>query len=142
MTEKREAKTLMQWARYVPILDELLLHIANERHCSAFQGYELKLQGVKAGVSDYFLPLPRGQFHGMWLELKTTTGRLQPLQDYWLAKMRTTGYSGQVAYGAIDAIDKIKGYLNLGDFHVRDNRLDAGVCNRCACCKAMAKISR
>lgn len=113
-TEQREALKLMQWARYVPILNELLFHVANERHCTPQQGHMFKCLGVKAGVSDYILPLPRGRYHGMFLELKRDrTGRLTPEQKIWLEKMRITGYHAVVAYGAEEAIQYFKEYLEI-----------------------------
>lgn len=113
--ERKEAQIYYGWACTVPILEELLFHIGNERHTTPWEGHQLKLEGVRAGVSDYFLPLPRGKYCGLWIELKTIHGKLQPNQKYWLAKMRACGYAACVAYGAPQAIEFTQRYLALGD---------------------------
>jgi hypothetical protein len=71
-----------------------------------------KLMGVKAGVSDYFLPLARGKYHGFWLELKRDkAARATDTQRHWLEKMKAQGYQAVLAYGHQDAIRLTKEYL-------------------------------
>jgi hypothetical protein len=111
-TEKKEAIIYYQWAQSIPLLADLLIHIANERECSSIQGHLLKLQGVKAGVSDYFLPLPIGKYHGMWLELKRDKdGIVSDLQNLWLQRMAKLGFKTFIAYGSHHAIQLTKEYL-------------------------------
>ena len=38
----------------------------------------LKMQGAKAGVPDMFLPVPRGEFHGLFIELKRPIVKGEP----------------------------------------------------------------
>ncbi len=52
----------------------------------------LKATGVKRGVADTFLPEPRGIYHGLYVELKTPTGRLSDKQKEFIAAMRQRGY--------------------------------------------------
>lgn len=112
-TEAREAVAFMQWVQMHPVLRELMFHVGNERVCTPFQGHQLKLQGVMAGVSDYVLPLAVKPYHGLFLELKRDINcKLTASQDYWLAKVRLNGYAGVVAYGALHAIELTKKYLD------------------------------
>ena len=68
-------------------------HIPNGGLRTAREASALKSQHVKPGVSDYFLALPRGGYHGLWMELKTLTGSVRPEQTEWLALMAAAGYA-------------------------------------------------
>lgn len=52
----------------------------------------LKAEGVKAGVSDLFLPLPRSGYAGLWLEMKAPKGKPTKAQTDWLDLMARAGY--------------------------------------------------
>ncbi len=111
-TEDREAMAYTKWCMLTPVLRDLVLHIANERACSAQQGYKLKMMGVRRGVSDYFVPLPRGKYHGLWIELKKDkTCKPTFEQEVWLARMRVNDYAAFVAHGADQAIKLTKAYI-------------------------------
>jgi hypothetical protein len=78
---------------------------------------DLKDQGVKAGVSDIFLPVPRSTMHGLWIELKRPksphwpAGRMKPEQIEWLDRMGEQGYAAVVCYGWESAMETIISYL-------------------------------
>jgi hypothetical protein len=59
---------------------------------------KLKAEGVRRGVPDIFLPIPRNGSHGLFLELKNgTKGRVSSEQREWLADLDTQGYATAVA---------------------------------------------
>jgi hypothetical protein len=60
---------------------------------------DLKAEGVKPGVPDYLLPVPRGGAVGLALELKTATGRVRPEQREWLAHLEAAGWQVAVVRG-------------------------------------------
>ena len=69
MSEHDEQVALFQWAGYqLGACPELALMFAipngGDRH-PAVAG-KLRDEGVKAGVPDIFLPVPRGKYHGMF----------------------------------------------------------------------------
>lgn len=78
---------------------------------------QLKAQGVKAGVSDIFLPVPKSSMHGLWIELKrpkspqATAGTVSQEQIDWLDRMGGQGYAAVVCYGWTAAMDTIIAYL-------------------------------
>lgn len=114
-SEQQDHLALVKWAKYNPKL-KTLIHIANEYDGGKIGGYRRKLMGVKAGVSDFFLPLPLGGYHGMWLELKRVEGgKVSREQQDWLNLMQELGYFVTVCYGFEDAVSKIRSYLSLGD---------------------------
>lgn len=114
-SETSDHLALVKWAKYNPRL-KCLIHIANEYDGGRIGGYRRKLMGVKAGVSDFFLPLPLSGYHGMWIELKAKEGgRVSREQKNWLDLMQELGYFVSVCYGFDDAVSTIRSYLSLGD---------------------------
>lgn len=69
-----------------------LLAIPNGGRRSAREGARLKAEGVKPGVSDMLLPLRRGGFAGLWLELKAPGEKPNPRQREWIERMNRAGY--------------------------------------------------
>ena len=111
-TEKQEHKCLMQWIRTQQVVRDLIIHIPNEGQRNPIYGYHLKQMGMRAGVSDFFLPLPTPLFHGLWIELKRKeNGRESMEQRTWINKMRGLGYAAFFCYGWEDAKSRIEEYL-------------------------------
>ena len=114
-TEEAEQAAIFEWATLMssqfPEL-HLLFHIPNGGYRAPATAAKLKAQGVKAGVSDLFLPVARGGFHGLWIELKRRKGgKLSPAQQDWLTEMRFQHYRAELAHGAEEACDIIYAYL-------------------------------
>ena len=112
--EAIEQERVIQWARWMsgkyPEL-ELLFHIPNGGRRDRREAAHLKRLGVKPGVSDLFLPVPRGGYHGLWIEMKAPEGTLSMAQKEWLEAMKDQGYVGFVCYGADEACDIIEKYI-------------------------------
>ena len=70
-------------------------------------------EGLKPGVPDLFLPVARGGYHGLYIEMKTPTGRLSKEQTWWLDQLTQQGYFCRVCYGFDEALNLIKDYLKL-----------------------------
>lgn len=115
MSERQHAKALMQWvaleARTHPEL-RLLFHTPNEA-ADPWRRIDQAAQGANPGVPDYLLPVPRGEFHGLAIELKAPGGRLTAVQTWWLDQLRRQGWSTHVAHGWESARDCLLDYLNL-----------------------------
>ena len=72
----------------------------------------LKKQGVKRGVPDMCLPVARGGYHGLYIELKRQKGgTVSDEQREWIAALNTQGYKAIICHGAEEAIEQIRGYL-------------------------------
>ena len=89
----------------------LLYAIPNEDKRSVERVRKLKAQGMRPGLPDLCLPTPRGDFHGLYIELKRPGGKLRPNQELWLKALASQGYMTAVCIGANEAITTIKGYL-------------------------------
>ena len=112
--ESLEQQALFQWAMLsissIPEL-ELLHHIPNGGKRNAREAARLKKEGVRAGVPDIFLPVPRKKYNGMYIELKAKVGRLSDNQKWWIERLEQQGYYCQVCYGWEAARNVILSYL-------------------------------
>ena len=114
-SEEQEQEAVFEWVvlmrNQYPELD-LLYHCPNgaDRHPAV--AAKLKRQGVKAGVPDLFLPVARGGFHGLYIELKRRKGgRVSEEQASWLKALEGQMYRAVVCHGAEEACDEIYRYL-------------------------------
>lgn len=117
MSEAQEQRALFQWAglaeQQYPEL-KLLHHIPNGGKRDVKTAANLKKEGVKAGVPDICLLVARGQYHGLYIELKQPKkGKLQKNQKEWLHALEKQGYSAKVCYGWLEAREVIEIYLSL-----------------------------
>jgi hypothetical protein len=115
-SESENQKAVFTWAelarRQTPEL-ELLLAVPNGGARNIVTARRLKDEGVKPGVPDMFLPVPRGMFHGLWIELKTADGKVSIDQMAWHTALQDQAYDVKVCYGAVEAISQLKLYLML-----------------------------
>ena len=114
-TEAQEQKTLFEWLEWAknkhPEL-ELCHHIANGGSRNTVEAVHLKQQGVKPGVPDICLPVARGGYHGLYIELKRAKGgRVSEAQQRWLDALNEQGYRAVVCNGCEEAIAVISEYM-------------------------------
>lgn len=114
-TEEQEQAYLFQWAMLMtnrfPELS-LLFHIPNGGARSLTEAVRFKRAGVKKGVPDLFLPVARGGFHGLFIELKRERGgRVSKEQKEWLSALEAEKYRAVVCNGAEEACNEIYNYL-------------------------------
>jgi len=94
--------------------------IPNGGHRNMLVAKKMKAEGVKPGVPDIFLPVPRHGYHGLFIEMKTqdnrpktqkSKGGLSDLQREWVTALRDRNYKVVVAYGRDEAVTEITTYL-------------------------------
>ena len=93
---------------------ELLHHIPNGGKRNAREAEHLKQQGVKAGVPDLFLPVARGKWHGLYIEMKAGDNKPTQKQEWWMKKLTEQGYVCMVCYGYKQAMEVLVKYLTGG----------------------------
>lgn len=113
--EGMEQATLFNWAKMqewkYPELD-LMYHIPNGGKRSGTEAARFKAEGVKSGVPDIFLPVPRGGKHGLYIEMKRQKGgSVSDNQSEWIEKLRSQGYRVDVCKGWEAASRVIVEYL-------------------------------
>lgn len=116
--EDVEQMALFRWAAYNrgrwPELD-LMFHVPNGGKRSKAEAKRFKDMGVKAGVSDVFLPVARNGCHGLWIEMKRLrSGRPTADQIKWIENMIKQGYAATVCHGWEQAVKVIEEYMGGG----------------------------
>lgn len=117
-TEAQHQAAVVQWAQQPAVRNKwpqlkLLYHVPNGGSRDRVEGAHLKRQGVKKGVPDLCLPVPRGRYHGLYIELKTEKGKTGPEQEWWLRELNEQGYSAFVCRGWEAAVRTLEWYLEL-----------------------------
>lgn len=113
--EDREQIALMTWVRALSITYPLLTtiyHTPNGGYRDPRTASKFKAMGVKSGVWDIFVPAPQP---GLWIEMKTKTGRLSPEQRNFMLMLEPHGYKFCVARSWIEGAWAIADYLGLPD---------------------------
>lgn len=112
-TEHQEHFALMSWVRTQPRIHDVLIHIPNEGKRDPRLGNKLKRMGMRAGVFDFFIPIPTSLYHGLWIELKRRKGsKISKEQMEWSHKMKSLQYCACFAYGWEEARELILLYLS------------------------------
>ena len=113
--EAIEQAKVVAWAkRHEHIYPYLwLLHCSlNGVKMTKAQAVRAIAQGMKKGVADLFLPVKKGVYSGLYIEMKSEKGRTSIDQSKFLTAVSENDYLAHICYSAVEAIDKIKGYYN------------------------------
>lgn len=112
--EAIEQAAVIAWARaneqnyqYLWLLHSSL----NGVKLSKNQAGKAKTSGMLPGVPDLFLPVKNSHFSGLYIEMKSSKGRVSVEQSRYLKCAAENGYSVVVCYSAVDAINTIKAHL-------------------------------
>ena len=94
-----------------PDLD-LLYAIPNGARTTMGVAKKLRAEGLKRGVPDLCLPVSRGGYHALYIEMKRQKlGQLSPEQRRWGDLLRAKGNLVVVAKGADRATELLAAYL-------------------------------
>lgn len=116
-TESVEQQCLFRWAEFqsgrYPEL-KLLYHVPNGGSRKKSEAGRFRAEGVKAGVPDLCLPVARGEYHGLYIELKRLkNSKTSEDQKAWIEKLNEQGYCAVVCKGWEAAAKVITEYLNM-----------------------------
>lgn len=114
LSEDEHQILLFDWAgKRIGEYSELayLFHVPNGGLRSKQTASRLKKMGVKPGVPDVFLDVPRRKFHGLRIELKRPGETTSAIQKNWVQFYRDQGYWSAVCAGWESARDEILWYL-------------------------------
>lgn len=115
-TESVEQQALMRWAavsrgKYPELV--MLYHVPNEGLRNVRTGARMRAEGLRKGVPDICLPVARGGYHGLYIELKRLHGgRVSEDQADWISMLTDQGYKACVCRGWLDAAGVIERYLD------------------------------
>lgn len=113
--ESTEQVALFRWAAYAagkwPEL-RLLYHIPNGGTRDPREAHNLRMQGVKPGVPDICLPVAKGGYNALYIELKRVQyGRVSEAQRGWIDALNRAGNRAVVCKGWDEARNEIENYL-------------------------------
>ena len=113
--EAQEQRALFDWAAYAqnrwPELG-MLYPIHNGGSRDPREAHNLRMQGVKPGVPDICLPVPRNGYAALYIELKRKSGGvLSDKQRVWLKALTRAGNRAVVCRGFEEARETILEYL-------------------------------
>ncbi|WP_057541443.1 VRR-NUC domain-containing protein [Paraclostridium sordellii] len=115
-SEESEQINLIQWCKYnehiYPGL-ELIHHIPNGGKRNKLEAARLKQAGVKAGVPDLHLPVPKGEYCGLYIEMKWNGNKPTPKQKMWIKKLREQRHCVVVCDGFEEAKYTIIKYMSI-----------------------------
>lgn len=117
-SEAQHQMAVIKWSQQPSIRSRwpelaLLFHIKNETIADAKQIAIDKRQGVKKGVPDLCLPIPRGRYHALYIEMKTDAGKASPEQKWWGEQLLAAGSMWEVCHGWESAVRVLEWYLQL-----------------------------
>lgn len=118
VSEAKHQQAVFKWAAQPSIRSRwpelaLLHHIKNETTGGARQVAIDKASGVKKGAPDLCLPVARGEYHGLYIEMKNEDGAIRPEQDWWGQRLAEQGYFWEVCHGWASAVRVLEWYLTL-----------------------------
>lgn len=93
---------------------KLLFHIPNGGKRDAKEAARFKAMGVKAGVPDLCLPVPRGGYAGLYIEMKYGKNKTTDQQKEWIQNLTRQGYLVKVCWGGEAATAILEEYLQQG----------------------------
>lgn len=113
--ESREQQALVNWwrdySKKANLPEHLLFAIPNGGRRDAITGAILKREGARAGAPDIMLAIPRGPYHGLFVEMKIDGGVVRDDQQAFIIDLISQGYCAGPAYGFQDARRFIEAYL-------------------------------
>lgn len=122
--EYQNQVALFEWAniesKKIPCLALLNASMNGVKLLNIKAGARAKRAGMKKGYPDIFLPVARGEYFGLFIELKrqktlnSSKGILTAEQKWWLDSLNSQGYRAVVCYGFYEARDVILEYLGYG----------------------------
>lgn len=108
-TERQEHIAFVDWLKLMQIPHH---HSPNGGKRHIVEAMNFKKMGTQAGFPDIFIFFPSGGYHGLFIELKTSSGgKLSESQNKMLELLRMYHYCACVANGLDEAITITKNYL-------------------------------
>ena len=92
---------------------KLLHHVPNGGSRDKIEAANLKRTGVKSGVPDLCLPVPKGQYSGLYIEMKNESGKTSLEQNWWIEELNKVGNFAEICHGYESAIRVLEWYLSL-----------------------------
>ena len=114
LTERQHQEFIFQWAKHkqkqYPMLKYLHASMTGMKTDAKTAAIN-KRAGLIKGIPDILLPYPNKTYAGLFIELKTESGRPTKEQKEFIEYLNSVGYKAVVCHGHLEAIKVIEGYL-------------------------------
>ena len=112
MKEYHLQKSIIKW---INLKYPKLLYCASAggMRTSMTQAKKMKATGYVKGFPDLFIYEPKGDFHGLAIEIKTKKGKASISQIEWILKLEERGYFAKVCKGFDQVTSLIEIYMKL-----------------------------
>lgn len=91
----------------------LIFAIPNAAKRSYALARYMQAEGLTPGVPDVFVAIPKGIYHGLFIEFKAGKNKLSESQERFIENARVKGYRVLVCYSCEEAIDRLRNYLTM-----------------------------
>jgi len=115
LTEYEEQVLLIKWCWNHPNIKvrKIYSHL-NGMRTTVGTAIKARDAGAKAGTPDLFLPVARGGYHGLYIEMKRQKGgTLSAIQKDTIESLKEEGYAVYVCKGAKAASEVITTYMSI-----------------------------
>jgi hypothetical protein len=115
MSEHQHQAALIRWANAsLGVYTELrwLFAVPNAAKRGVKMAAMMKAEGLKAGLPDLMLPVARGEYIGMAIEMKFGKNKLTAAQQEWADGLKSLGWRHEVCYDWEKAREALKDYLS------------------------------
>ena len=69
--------------------------------------------GYRSSLPRFYLPVPCGQFQGLYIEMPGSMASLSKEQKTWVRELSSLGYKVEICANSAQAIDAILNYLKI-----------------------------
>ena len=97
---------------YPALRGGLLFAVPNGGHRNIQTAARLKAEGVTSGVADLLLLIPKRDYHGLCVEVKTPVGRQSENQKSWQRAVEAQGYKYSIVRSLDDFAELLRWYLD------------------------------
>lgn len=101
-----------------------IAHVPNEGKRSLQYGARLKKMGMQKGFPDLIIPLPKGKYHGLYIEVKVNNNTTTVDQKNWLTILHGNGYAATACWGIDDSLAVVNRYLRGDEIPLRLKKSD------------------
>lgn len=117
ISEKQIQRMFFEWLSYYPDVRRVTFAIPNGGSRHKLEGLNLKKEGVTPGVPDIFMAIPNEKHHGLFIELKSHSGKLSLNQKNMIRRLEENRYLCKTCYNFDDAKNVLMNYLQKDATH-------------------------
>ncbi len=112
----------VRWFRYA-FPSRVIYAIPNGGQRNAIVAAKLKAEGVLAGVPDLHIPIARGEYHSLYVEMKNgKKGVLSDKQKDTIEKLRSEGHKVVICRDFDEFEKEVMNYLKIDSHGYRDQQ--------------------